>query len=144
MPRKSALRFSIRSILILTTCVAVVVWWLVAPSRTANRFVNLVNAERHEEAAAMFVVDGANAMLTEWKPLVDANAIPIKLTAADLWQGRRAIHLSVTYENSVADKPGFFPLEANFRGIFAINNIDAREAARFNFSVGGKSATPKP
>lgn len=142
MLRKTALRFSIRSILILTTVVAVVVWWLVAPTRTANRFVNLVNAKRHEEAAQMFRVDGANAMLTRWKPLVDAHAIPIKLTATDLWQGRRGIHLSVTYDNSLADKPGFFPLEANWRGILAINSIDAREAARFNVSVDGKSPTP--
>lgn len=141
---KASYRFSIRSILMLTTCVAIVVWWLVTPTRTANRFVNLVNSKRHQEAAEMFVVDGAEAMLTEWKPLIDASAIPIKLTAADLWQGRRAIHLSVTYDNRVADKPGFFPLEANYRGIFAINNIDAREAARFNFSVNGKSASAGP
>ena len=135
MPRKSFFRFSIRSILLLTTLVAIGVWWLVSPTRTATRFVNLVNEQQHDRAASMFVVEGADEMLTKWKPLGEANAIPIKLTAADLWSGRRAIHLSVTYTFEGDDVLGFFPLEADYRGIYVINNIDAREAARFNVSV---------
>ena len=130
---RSLFRFSIRSVLILTALVAVAVWWLALPSATANRFASAINAQRYDEAAGMFVVDGANSMLTKWKPLVQAHAVPTKLTLRDLFRGRRAVNLSVTYQNKYADIPGFFPLEADNRGIYLLNSVQSAEADRFTF-----------
>ncbi len=130
---RSLFRFSIRSVLLLTAFVAVAVWWLALPSATANRFASAINAKQYDEAANMFVVDGSNSMLTKWKPLVQAHAVPTELTLRDLLRGRRAIHLSVTYQNKFADIPGFFPLEADNRGIHLLNNIQSSEADRFTF-----------
>ena len=129
--RLFAFRFSIRSLFILTAVVAVAAWWLASPTAMAQKFAKAVNQERYDQAADLFVVRGANSMLTEWKPLVEAHALPTKLTLMDLVRGRRAVHLTVTYESSMAGVPGFFPLEADYRGIHLVTNLKASSAARF-------------
>lgn len=130
--------------MITTALVALATWWLTSPSSTARRFANAVNKNEYEVAASLFLVDGENSMLTDWVessrdlnkpnfPLVEAHAVPTKLTPMDLLRGRRAVHLSVTYQMESKSIPGFFPLEADYRGIHLLTNLSASEAGRFSF-----------
>ena len=112
------IRFSIRTILVLTALAAALVWWFALPTATANRFAKLVNNGKYDEAGKLFRIEGADSMLTDWKPIVEGHAVVTDLTAQDLVRGRRAIHLSVTYHQKYrANIPGFFPLESDRQGI---------------------------
>lgn len=96
----------------------------------ARRFASAIDKAKYDEAAALFLVDGEAAMLTDWQPLVEAHAVPNRLTVSDLIRGRRAIYLSVTYQAKVSDISGFFPLEADFRGIYKLD-MRAKDMDRF-------------
>ena len=78
----------------------------------------------------MFLVDGAASMLTDWQPLVDVHAVPLKLSLNDLVRGRRAIYLSVKYQLKVSEIAGFFPLEADCRGIHKLE-MKSSDLGRF-------------
>jgi hypothetical protein len=51
------LRFSLRALMILMTCAAVLCWWRDRPRRMANRFIDAIDSGRLEAADAMFVND---------------------------------------------------------------------------------------
>ena len=48
------LRFSLRTLLILVTCAAVLCWWRDRPRQIADRFIGAVEAEQYETADSLF------------------------------------------------------------------------------------------
>ena len=110
------MRFSIRSLIFFTTVIAIVAWWLASPSANASRFVRAINEQEYNVAAKMFVLDGPDAILTDWNPH-GAVALVAEVTLRDLLRGRREVRLSVTYRGDSKNIVGNFPLEASCRGM---------------------------
>lgn len=129
MPR---LRFSIRSMLLFTALAAMVIWWTTTPTRVTAAFVSAINQGDFERAGSMFVVEGADDMLTKWQPMEAAHVVPSPLTVKDLVRGRRGVHLTVTYKNASGELTGYFLLEAGFGGIHSLNKRPY-EGADFKF-----------
>lgn len=110
------MRFSIRTLFLVTTVVALTVWWLAKPSANAARFARAINAQEYDRAAKMFVVDGPDAVLTDWRPHAAVASVS-GVTFSDLLRGRREVKLQITYHASSKDIMGHFPLEASCRGV---------------------------
>ena len=125
---KSKLRFSVRSLLVLTAIVALFAWWLGSPTATTGRFVRAVTDGEYEAAGQMFRVDGANDMLVKWKPIHTVHILEPRITLSDLFRGRRRMHLTVTYAGPNGDVTGYFLLEADHRGIHSINTRPYQDA----------------
>lgn len=124
------LRFSIRTLLIVTALAAIAMWWLASPDATSQRFVTAIESGNYDLAGAMFLVDGANDMLTKWKPLNSAYALPIAPKLRDRLRGRRLIRLVVTYQAPEKEIMGYFLLEADQRGIHSTNKRPITPAKR--------------
>jgi len=124
--RLKKLKFSIRSLLVLSTIVAALCWWITVPWSNARQFIAKVNAQEYDRAAEMFAVDGRATMLTEWDPKVGATAWLPKVSLSDyvfgLIRGRRRVEMTVTYmmENN-EELPGYFQLESSIRGIHMLD-----------------------
>ena len=122
-------RFSIRSMLAFTMLAALLAWWLATPTATTARFVKAINSKQYFQAADMFLVDGSNDMLQHTKKIiVEAHVVTPPLTLSDLLRGRRSIHLTIVYDQPDRTVTGFFPLEADLRGIHSLNQRPYEDA----------------
>jgi hypothetical protein len=121
------LRFSLRTLLILTALAAFACGWLVIPSLRADRFISAIN--RNDLAAADTMILGGGKTITEWRdrPSIDgirAEALP--LTWADLAVGRRRIWAApVEYHNREENGTMFYGYATAREYIVSINVLGA-------------------
>ncbi len=124
--RLKKLKFSIRTLLVFSTIIASVCWWLTVPWSNARRFIARVNAQEYEQAASMFAVEGPAMMLTGSDPKVGATAWLPEVSVYDyvlgLIRGRRRVEMTVTYVMPNGEElPGYFQLETSLRGIHLLD-----------------------
>lgn len=123
--RFKKLKFSIRSLLVLSAIIAAVCWWLTVPWSNARQFISKVNAQEYDRAAEMFAVEGRATMLTEWDK-VGANAWLPNVSVSDyvlgLIRGRRRVEMTVMYLTpNNQESQGYFQLETSYRGIHVLD-----------------------
>lgn len=119
--RLRKIRFSVRSILILSALVVLAIWWLATPSATADRFVRAISEQRYDRAQEMFAIERSRMMLPTEIPILTAHATVGDLTWKDLLRGRRAIDFKVVYQGESRPLEFSTAMEAGCRGIHAID-----------------------
>lgn len=94
------LRFSLRTLLILTAIVAgLCYYWIVMPLATAKRFVDAIGANHYEAADRMFWND-LDRGLAQWNKKywgMRAGGEVLPWSAAQFLTGRRDLRLHLTY-----------------------------------------------
>jgi hypothetical protein len=86
-------RFSLRGLLLLTACLAALLYWFSRPLQVANHFVAAIEAGDHKAAEAMFTTDDRE--LTNLSQSVPGwAALPITRSARDWFAGRYFIRLA--------------------------------------------------
>src|SRR5262245_9234206 len=106
-------RFSLRTLFILTTLIALVCTWLTLPTWTARRFVKTLNAESYK-AADNFFRSPDDRFLAHWADIrwgFKSKAELAPWSWADGFRGQRKVTIEVRY----------FAFDQNAAQVFASN-----------------------
>ena len=93
------LRFSLRTLFVLTTLVAVLCLWFMLPSLTARRFLAALNKEDYKSADKFFRI-ADDRFLVDWSEKrwwlrVCPQLLP--LSFSQCWHNERTMRLEITY-----------------------------------------------
>ena len=121
------IRFSVRSLVILSALTVLAIWWLATPSANAMRFAQAVNSKRYEIAQSMFAVERSKMMLPTDIPILNAKVVTTAWTWKDLLRGRRPMDFLIVYNGTRRPIEMKIRMEAGVRGIHA---VDAEERSR--------------
>ena len=93
------LRFSLRTLFIVTTLLAAAFYWFVLPTLTAQRFIRAIARGDFQAADAYFSDDGDRFLKMwndkHWGFLPQAELLPLSL--AQLLAARREVRIEITY-----------------------------------------------
>jgi hypothetical protein len=96
--RRSVLRYSLRSLLVLTAVSAVVVYWLILPTLNARRFTAAINSGQYEVAERL-CVEPADVFPGTWKDhqTFEPKAGIQPLSWEDFRGGQRRMFVGIAY-----------------------------------------------
>lgn len=113
------MRFSIRTLLLVTTLVATACYWFIRPSQIAARFVHAIESNNFAAADACFLDPAALNL----KPLCDkswrfrASAELVPYTIQDILHGRRRIGLFLAHGEAGPMRIRSYTVIATQRGL---------------------------